>query len=136
MNQEHYSCPPATSDSEPRAVTSAADSGGLSSRGSIIASADGRTLRMTRSPASACSAGAKFTAINHLTVPSQVVFMRNRVTASGKHGLHLFQMRNIHSVETVRHQAFCQKRPLWILERQPNAPGQPLRLRATPAGWG
>jgi len=90
-------------------VTSAADSGGLSSRGSIIASADGRTLRMTRSPASACSAGAKFTAINHSTVPSQVVFIRSRVTASGKHGLHLFQMRDIHSVETDK-RGLCQKK--------------------------
>lgn len=46
---------PATSAREPRAVMSAALSGGFSSRGSMVASADGRTLRMTRSPASACS---------------------------------------------------------------------------------
>lgn len=52
---------PATSEREPRAITSAALSGGLSRRGSMVASADGRTLRMTRSPASACTrAGAQW----------------------------------------------------------------------------
>jgi hypothetical protein len=36
-------------------MTSAVLSGGFSSRGSMVANEDGRTLRMTRSPASACA---------------------------------------------------------------------------------